>query len=82
MIDASSFARALALPLRAVPAVLLVLFAGLIGIIALMCSADRRADGMELARIWTAAACAIAIGQKPSWPRRTSRAQSATERPK
>ncbi|MFJ9445891.1 hypothetical protein ACIRRH_29150 [Kitasatospora sp. NPDC101235] len=82
MIDASSFARALALPLRAVPAVLLVLFAGLIGIIALMCSVDRRADGMELARIWTAAACAIAIGQKPSWPRRASRAQNTTKPPK
>ncbi len=81
MIDAPSFARALALPLRAVPAVLLVLFAGLIGIIALMCPTDRRTDGMELAQMWTAAACAIAIGQKPSWPRRTSRVQTKPELP-
>lgn len=72
--DMTSVARALALPLRAIPAVLLVVFAGVLGLIALACRSDRREYAMELTHIWITAACVIATGQKMTTIRRNSQA--------
>lgn len=68
--DAAAVVRTLGLPLRALPAVLLVAFAGLVGLVALVCPADRRDYAAELVRTWTLAACMIMTGQRMSLPRR------------
>ncbi len=72
--DITSAARALAFPLRTIPAILLVVFAGVLGLIALVCRSDRRAYAMELTHVWITAACVIATGQKATMGRRKNRA--------
>jgi len=68
--ETAAVVRTLGLPLRALPAVLLVAFAGLMGLITLVCPADRRDYATELVRTWTLAACMIMAGQRMSLPRR------------
>ncbi|MET9294078.1 hypothetical protein [Streptomyces sp. NPDC003077] len=54
---------------------LLVVFAGLLGMAALVCRPDRREYAIELVQVWTTAACVIAIGQHMTKARR-GRAQA------
>jgi hypothetical protein len=56
--------RHLVLPLRVVPALLLVAFAGAVGLLALFCPRDRRDYALDLVITLTGAACIIALGQE------------------
>lgn len=81
--DTTLVVRALAMPLRVLPSVLLVTFAGVLGIAALMFRAERRQYASDLVHAWTTAACEIATGQR-SVSRlargNTARKRSARER--
>jgi hypothetical protein len=85
--DPAVVVRALGLPLRLVPAILLVIFAGMLGLFALALAADRRDYARELAHMWTLAACVITTGSRTSLPRagsernRPSRKRPADELP-
>lgn len=59
----ATWLRLLVLPLRVVPALLLVLFAGVVGLVALFCQRDRRDYALDIVGTWTNAACVIALGQ-------------------
>ncbi|MGW4208410.1 hypothetical protein ACWEIJ_10540 [Lentzea sp. NPDC004789] len=59
----ATWLRLIVLPLRVVPALLLVIFAGVVGLVALFCPSDRRDYALDLVSTWTTAACIIALGQ-------------------
>jgi len=69
----AAWLRLMVLPLRMVPALLLVIFAGVVGLVALFCPRDRRDYALDLVGTWTSAACIIALGQaKVTLPHTTS----------
>jgi len=69
----ATWLRTMGLPLRVVPALLLVVFAGLVGLIALFCPRDRRDYALNLVGTWTSAACMISLGEsKVALPRTPS----------
>lgn len=77
--DTTLVVRALAMPLRVLPSLMLVTFAGVLGIVAaLMLKDERRQYASDLVHAWTRAACEITAGQRSV--SRLARGQSSRKR--